>query len=130
MNTLANVIMSNVRASSNLYNNDLQYLQDLNINNTLIKSTLDVDLLLSSIDSLNKMHSIINKYEAWLASSFDHHYGWDIIPSKYVRQALTDALDKFNKLFLKVIDNRVINIYSEDCTDRNKIILSFSVISD
>lgn len=130
MNTLANVIMSNAQASSHLYNDDIQYLQDLNINNTLIKSALDVDLLLSSIDSLNKMHSVINKYEAWLASSFDHHYGWDTIPSKYVRQALTDALDKFNKLFLKVIDNRVINIYSEDCADRNKIVLSFSVISD
>lgn len=130
MNTLYKAITSNIKAASTLYRNDIQYLNDLNINNTLVKDALDVDMLLSTIDSLDKVHSIINKYEAWLASSFDHHYGWDIIPSRYIKQYITDALDKFNKLYLKVIDNRIINLYSEDCTDRNKLVISFSVISD
>ena len=130
MNTLYKAITSNIKAASTLYHNDIQYLNDLNINNTLVKSIADVDMLLSTIDSLDKIHSIINKYEAWLASSFDHHYGWDIIPSRYIKQYITDALDKFNKLYLKVIDNRIINLYSEDCTDRNKLVISFSVISD
>lgn len=130
MNTLYKAITSNIKAASTLYRNDIQYLNDLNINNTLVKSIADVDMLLSTIDSLNKIHSISNKYEAWLASSFDHHYGWDIIPSRYIKQYITDALDKFNKLYLKVIDNRIINLYSEDCTDRNKLVISFSIISD
>lgn len=130
MNTLYKAITSNIKAASTLYRNDIQYLNDLNINNTLVKSIADVDMLLSTIDSLDKIHSVINKYEAWLASSFDHHYGWDIIPSRYIKQYITDALDKFNKLYLKVIDNRIINLYSEDCTDRNKLVVSFSVISD
>lgn len=131
MNTISVTVKTNINAKYTTWLDDLAYLKALNINNCIINSDEDVDCLIKIIDELDDIRTNhVNKYEAWLASSFDHHYGWDTIPSRYIKQYITDALDKFNKLYLKVIDNRIINLYSEDCTDRNKLVISFSIISD
>lgn len=80
------------------------------------------------IKDLNRI--LDREYEQWTASDYDEQYGWDFVPDGNVRRVLLDAIDEHKVLYIKVIGSKAINIYSEDCTDRNKIILSFSVTSD
>lgn len=129
MKTLHSAIHSNSTVDSTRYNiDDKKYLSDLNINNSIVQSSADVDSLIDVVKNLNRI--LGREYEQWTASEYDSQYGWDYVPDNYVRQNLLDAINKHGMLYLKVISNKAINIYSEDCTDRDKNILSFSVESD
>lgn len=101
-----------------------------NLHNFVIVSNDDVFCLLSVIDELNLAHASYNRYEAWMASEFDDYYGWIVIPPEHVKHTITDALQKFTRLYVKRIEECAINIYSENSTEREKLIVSFSVISD
>lgn len=129
MTNLFNATHSNSKVNFTEYHgDDKKYLADLDINGTVIKSSTDVDSLIMIIKNLNRI--LDREYEQWIASDYDEQYGWDFVPDSNVGCVLLDAIDEHKVLYIKVIDNKAINIYSEDCTDRNKIILSFSVISD
>lgn len=128
---LYNVIDQNTNAKFTTYLDDLKYLHDLEINNSTIESKKDIQSLIELVNTMDDIHiNHMNKYEAWKASEFDDHYGWEFIPSTHVKRHIIDALDKYKTLYVKVIEDRIINLYSEDCTDKSKLVTSFSVTSD
>lgn len=129
MTSLFNATHSSSQVNfTDYHGDDKKYLADLDINGTVIKSSADVDSLIMIIKDINRI--LDREYEQWMASDYDEQYGWDFVPDNNVRRVLLDAVDEHKVLYIKVIDNKAINIYSEDCTDRDKIILSFSVTSD
>lgn len=128
MQPVHDVLNLSLDTDLNVYDSDKKYLESLNLNDSVINSFTDIDSIIIIVGNLNRL--LNKKYEQWAASDYDEQYGWDVLPNELAKESLIDALDKHRVLYIKIINNRSINIYSGNCEDINKLIISFSVISD